>query len=85
MNFLTNEEIEELSSLKIFIEEIYESKCLYTNKEDILNCLYELQYERLGLLIHQYWNEDDATFGAKLRERFRKDFLKVSYLEAFEK
>src|SRR5260363_240583 len=38
----------------------------------------------LASLIHQYWNEEDAIFGNRIRERFKQDFLETSQIRTLE-
>lgn len=84
MDLFSDEDIKNLSNQKQFVQKAYEIKCLQPNENDILNCLLELQYEGVGLLIHQYWNENDSTFGHQIRERFKQDFLEISQIAALE-
>ncbi len=85
MDVLSDEEKQKLSEHTSLVQKIYESTCLHPSKDDCLNCLYELRHEALALLIHRYWNEDDAILGRQIREMFKKDFLEVSQIEALWK
>src|SRR5260364_450948 len=66
MDFL-DEEKHKLSKHAALVQEIYEDRCLHPSKNNILNCIYELQPAGLASLIHKYWNEEDAIFGNRIR------------------
>ncbi|CCD29375.1 hypothetical protein CAGGBEG34_230012 [Candidatus Glomeribacter gigasporarum BEG34] len=83
MDFL-DEEKHKLSKHAALVQEIYEDRCLHPSKNNILNCIYELQPAGLASLIHQYWNEEDAIFGNRIRERFKRDFLETSQIRTLE-
>src|SRR5260364_205630 len=84
MDFL-DEEKQKLSERALFVQKIYERKCLHPSKNDILNCIFELQSKGLMSLILQYWNEEDTTFGNQIRARFKQDFLEAAQIEALWK
>src|SRR5260363_410597 len=84
MDFLDEEKLK-LSKHAALIQEIYEEKCLHPSKNDILNCIYELRPAALASLILQYWNEEAVTFGSRIRDRFKQDFLEVAQIEALWK
>src|SRR5260364_415089 len=70
MDFL-DEEKHKLSKHAALVQEIYEDRCLHPSKNNILNCIYELQPAGLASLIHQYWNDSAALDLAYL-------FLRIS-------
>src|SRR5260364_231983 len=84
MDFL-DEEKQKLSERALFVQKIYERKCLHPSKNDILNCIFELQSKGLMSLILQYRNEEDTTFGNQIRARFKHDFLEAAQIEALWK
>src|SRR5260363_51886 len=46
MDFL-DEEKQKLSERALFVQKIYERKCLHPSKNDILNCIFELKSKGL--------------------------------------
>ncbi len=75
------------SSVKAMTQEIYKYKCAHPSLEDMLNFMYDIQDGRqqdFTSELYRTWDADDATFGAAVREQFKRSFLEVAEIEALE-